>query len=294
MADSSCSPRGLADKADRVELHLGGGILVGTYFLLVLGPRSLASEGSALWIALTWPRGLEDLLRAKARLWSLIASVIVALALCYAAFLYPDAAWKIALIGVGWYFFGRSMADKAVTLATVTSESGERQRIPAGQQWATLLGMLTFSIGVLTQQWTLAVAGIVYSVMTAAAMWQNFRARLPYLYDPWSETLPKPPTLMHAMIAISCLAEAAATAARLPWSDVRISYLLGPLFTRQRHPRLLSDDRFPAELRAPCGRSEMAQVGSSWLSRGLGLARRLLSAAAVRRVACAGLVASVF
>ena len=210
--------RGLAEKAVTEWNYIcGAGILFGTYFLLVLGPRSLASEGSALWIALTWPRGLEDLLRAKARLWCLIASVIVALVLCYAAVLYPEAAWKIALIGVGWYFFGRSMAEKAVTLATVTSESGERQRIPAGQQWATLLGMLTFSIGVLTQQWTLAVAGIVYSVMTAAAMWQNFRARLPYLYDPWSETLPAPPTLMHAMIAISCLAEGAAvlTAAAL-------------------------------------------------------------------------------
>jgi membrane protease YdiL (CAAX protease family) len=52
--------------------------------------------------------------------------------------------------------------------------------------------------------------GIVYSVMTAAAMWQYFRARLPYLYDPWSERLPRPPTLMHAMIAISCLAEGVA------------------------------------------------------------------------------------
>jgi hypothetical protein len=38
-------------------------------------------------------------------------------------------------------------------------------------------------------------------------MWQNFRARLPFLYDPWSETIPPPPTLMHAMIAISILVE---------------------------------------------------------------------------------------
>src|SRR5262249_41098696 len=44
----------------------------------------------------------------------------------------------------------------------------------------------------------------------AAAMWQNFRARLPYLYDPWSEKLPPPPTLMHAMIAISILVESMA------------------------------------------------------------------------------------
>jgi len=41
-------------------------------------------------------------------------------------------------------------------------------------------------------------------------MWQNFRARLPYLYDPWAERIPPPPTLMHAMISISILVEAGA------------------------------------------------------------------------------------
>jgi len=70
--------------------------------------------------------------------------------------------------------------------------------------------MLTFAIGIMTQQWHIAVMGIVYSYVTAAAMWENFRARLPYLYDPWSETLPPPPTLMHAMVAISILVEAGA------------------------------------------------------------------------------------
>ena len=113
-------------------------------------------------------------------------------------------------MGIGWFFFGRSMAEKTVTLVSVTSESGEPQKIPWGRRWAAQLGMLTFSIGVLTQQWHLAVIGIVYSYVTAAAMWENFRARLPYLYDPWSERLPPPPTLMHAMIAISILAEGGA------------------------------------------------------------------------------------
>jgi membrane protease YdiL (CAAX protease family) len=51
------------------------------------------------------------------------------------------------------------------------------------------------------------IVGIVYSWITAAAMWENLRARLPYLYDPWSERLPPRPTLMHAMIAISILVE---------------------------------------------------------------------------------------
>jgi membrane protease YdiL (CAAX protease family) len=102
------------------------------------------------------------------------------------------------------------MAEKSVTLVTITAESGEVQKIPRGRRMAAQLGMLTFAIGILTQQWHVAVMGIVYSYVTAAAMWQNFRARLPYLYDPWSEKLPEPPTLMHAMIAISILVECGA------------------------------------------------------------------------------------
>jgi membrane protease YdiL (CAAX protease family) len=188
----------------------GTGILFGTYFLWILGPKSLASEGTALWIALTWPRGLESLLKAKAWLWSLISSCMVALVLCYAAFLFPTESGKILLVGVGWFFFGRSMAEKSVTLVTVTSESGEVQKIPWGRRGAAQLGMLTFAIGVLTQQWHVAIMGIVYSYITAAAMWENFRARLPYLYDPWSEKIPPPPTLMNAMIAISILVEGGA------------------------------------------------------------------------------------
>jgi membrane protease YdiL (CAAX protease family) len=203
--------RGLLSDVQGAWNYLSGAaILFGTYFLWVLGPKSLASEGNALWIALTWPRGLESLLKAKAWLWSLISSCMVALVLCYAAYLFPASILKIVLVGVGWFFFGRSMAEKSVTLVTVTSQSGEPEKIPAGRRWAAQLGMLTFSLGVLMQQWHLAVIGIVYSYITAAAMWQNFRARLPYLYDPWSEKLPPPPTLMHAMIAISILVDAGA------------------------------------------------------------------------------------
>lgn len=203
--------RGVLSQAQGAWNYLcGTAILFGTYFLWVLGPKSLSSEGSALWIALTWPRGLESLLKAKAWLWSLISSGIVALVLIYAAFQFPAEIWKITLVGVGWFFFGRSMAEKTVTLVTVTSPSGEPEKIPWGRRAAAQLGMLTFSIGVLTQQWNIAVVGIVYSYVTAAAMWEGFRARLPYLYDPWSEKLPPPPTLLHAMVAISILVEGGA------------------------------------------------------------------------------------
>jgi membrane protease YdiL (CAAX protease family) len=185
----------------------GAAVIFGTYLLTVLGPRSLLSEGPALWIALTWPRGLESLLKAKARLWALISSALVAPILLYAAWLYPGSLWKIALVGLGWFIFARSLAEKTVTVAKPTTESGETAKISWGMRWAVSLGTMSFSIGVLSQQWALAVVGVVYSTLTAAAMWQNFRARLPYLYDPWSETMPPAPSLMHAMIAISALVE---------------------------------------------------------------------------------------
>ncbi len=185
----------------------GATVLLGTYLLWILGPRSLASEGSALWIAQTWPRGMEDLMKAKAKLWFLLASSIILPILCIIAVRFPSACWKIGLIAIAWIGFGRSLAEKSVTLVTVTSSSGEAEPIPKGRRMAAALGMLTFSIGILTQQWQLVCIGVVYSWITAAAMWQNFRARLPYLFDPWSEKIPPPPTVMHAMISIGILIE---------------------------------------------------------------------------------------
>ena len=199
----------LAEARGAWNFLCGAAIVFGTYFIAVLGPKSLASEGSALWIALTWPRGLESLLKAKARLWTLIASAIVGVVLLYAAYAFPADSWRIALVAAAWVVFARSVADKAVTLATVTAPSGETQAVPTGRRWAVYLGTFAFAIGVISGQWSVAVAGVFYSVMTAAAMWQNFRARLPFLYDPWSER-PPPPTLMHAMIAITLLIEGGA------------------------------------------------------------------------------------
>ena len=119
----------------------------------------------------------RGLLKAKAWLWAMISTGIVLLVMGYAAILFPADFWKIALVLVGWFLFARSMAEKSVTLVTVASSSGEVGKIPTGRRMATQMGMLTFSIGVITEQWHLAIVGLVFSYMTATAMWQNFRAR---------------------------------------------------------------------------------------------------------------------
>lgn len=200
--------RGLAEMAAGYWNGICGfGVICGTYFLLVLGPRSLASEGSALWITLTWPQGLENLLKAKARLWWMLANGIVGIAFAATLAIFPADWWKILLVALGWVIFSRSLAEKSVTLVTAPSSSGEVERPPAGRQWAAMLGTLAFGSGVMTQSWHTAILGVVVSSLTAAAMWQNLRARLPFLYDPWSEKLPQAPTLMHSMIGVTIMVE---------------------------------------------------------------------------------------
>lgn len=185
----------------------GAAVLCGTYFLLVLGPRSLASEGGALWISMTWPQGLESLLKAKARLWWMISNIVVAAILTAAILMFPNDWWRVGLVAVGWLFFGRSLAEKSVTSATAPSSSGEPEPAPQGRQWAVMAGTLAFGTGVITGRWEIAMSGVVFSALSAAAMWQNFRSRLPFLFDPWSEKLPQAPTLLHAMIAIAAMIE---------------------------------------------------------------------------------------
>jgi membrane protease YdiL (CAAX protease family) len=191
----------------------GLGVICGTYMLSILGPRSLTSEGGALWLALTWPRGLEPLLKAKARLWWIIASAAVLAIFGFALTRFPGDAFKIGLVTVGWLVFGRSLAEKMVTLVVPPSSSGEPEPVPRGRRWAAQLGTFSFGFGVVMGDWHLALLGVTFSSLTSAAMWENFRERLPYLFDPVSERMPPPPTLMHAMVAITALADGMAVVA---------------------------------------------------------------------------------
>ncbi|MDB6140792.1 MAG: family intrarane metalloprotease, partial [Verrucomicrobiaceae bacterium] len=185
----------------------GAAVMFGTYFLFILGPRSLISEGPALWLPLTWPLDMEVLLKAKARMAWFIACGVVSLMLLGDVLFFPADLWRILLVAAGWFLFSRSLAEKVVTLVTIPSSAGEPDPPPPGQMLAVSLGTFTFAIGVFMQKWSLAFVGVVYSWLTCAAIWQNFRARLPFLFDPWSEKLPPAPTLMHALIAISAMTE---------------------------------------------------------------------------------------
>ena len=213
----------------------GLAIIFGTFFLLVVGPRSLSSEGGALWLAQTWPRSLESLLKAKARLWFGFSTCVAYSILTFAVVLFPAHWWQILLVGLAWPLFSWTLALKSVCLVVAPSSSGQSEKAPQGRQWAALLGTFTFASGVFAQSWHVAIIGVVFSALSAIAMWQGLRTRLPYLFDPWSEPLPQPPTLMQAMVSIvvmveclgiaTALATAMGTAEQL-WLTRAIGYAL--------------------------------------------------------------------
>ena len=200
----------------------GGGIVLGTLFLNYLGPRALASDGAALWIALSWPRGLEQMLRVKAALWTALTAVVTLSVFAFAAWRAPGDGWKVALLVPPYLVFAWSMSLKTSTLATVASDAGEPEPVSRGRRWATQLGALSFATGVISGQWQLAVLGLVYSVIAGAALWEGFQARLPFLLDRWSERAPSPPTLTHALVAIGLLTDIAVVVAGMAgyWGGV--------------------------------------------------------------------------
>lgn len=182
--------------------------LLGSFFLASLGPKSLASEGSALWIPLTWPIDLERLLKTKARFWWMLSLGISGIGFAVAWVKFPGDALPIALVAVAWVAFSLALARKSVTLVQVPTSSGEIDRVPQERQWAVFLGTMSFSGGLLSGNWHAMVLGLAFSILSAAALWQDLRVRLPYLFDPWSEPIPEAPTLLHSLVAILGMVEA--------------------------------------------------------------------------------------
>ncbi len=185
------------------------GIVVyfGGYLLSVAGPRALLSEGPALMLTLSWPRSLEDTLRMKVRLLLVLVYTMVCACLGIVIWMFPGNAFELLAVALIWPLFGMSVAEKAVTLIRAPSQSGEPEPVPRNQVWAASLGNATFAIGIFTAQWQLAIAAIAMNWVFAGALWQSFRIRLAYLFDPESEPQLRPPTILSSVIAIVGLLE---------------------------------------------------------------------------------------
>ncbi|HTD27790.1 MAG TPA: CPBP family intramembrane glutamic endopeptidase, partial [Xanthomonadaceae bacterium] len=182
-------------------------IYFGGYLLSISGPRALLSEGPALLLTLSWPRSLEDTLRMKVRILFVLVYAMVCACLGVVMWMFPEDALAVLGVALLWPLFGLSLAEKAVTLIRAPSQSGEPEPLPQSQVWAASLGNAAFALGVFTRQWQLAIAGIAMNWVFAGALWQAFRVRLAYLFDPDSEPQLRPPTILSSVLAIVALLE---------------------------------------------------------------------------------------
>ncbi len=179
-----------------------GGLLLST-----AGPRALLSEGPALMLTLSWPRSLEDTLRMKVRTLFALVYMMVCGCLGVVIWMFPGHTFGVLGLMLLWPLFGLSVAEKAVTLIRAPSQSGEPEPIPRSQAWTASLGNAAFALGVFTGQWQLAIAAIAMNWVFAGALWQSFRLRLAYLFDPDFEPQLRPPTILSSVIAIVALLE---------------------------------------------------------------------------------------
>jgi len=90
--------------------------------------KSLSSEGAALWIALTWPSRLGKSLESQgmAMVADLHRHSVTGALLCSLSFSSQHLANRAR--GNWLVLFGRSMAEKAVTLVSVPSSSANRKK----------------------------------------------------------------------------------------------------------------------------------------------------------------------
>ena len=184
--------------------HRAAGLVMifGAYMLFIAGPRALISEAPALGLTLSWPRSLEDTLRLKVRVLFAVMSVIVISALFGLMFVFPADWLKLLGIVLLWPLFGLSVVEKAVTLIRSPASSGEPEPLPRETIWAAGLGNLAFGIGLFMGNWQAALLGLTLNWVLAGALWQSFRARLPYLFDPESQPEVRPPTILSSVLAI--------------------------------------------------------------------------------------------
>jgi membrane protease YdiL (CAAX protease family) len=176
---------------------------VGAYVLVFGAFSVLAVETRGLWLLYTFPHSLARLLRQKVWLWTGVASVYTTalLALTWR----PDASsgaadWlgaPLAVLGIVLYAF--LAAGMGVLGSDPLAQETSRKVRP---EWSFLYMMLAaiFGFGISSEDLWIKLVLVCLSVLTAYALWEKVRDRLPLLLDP-TQTPPPRITLADGLIA---------------------------------------------------------------------------------------------
>jgi membrane protease YdiL (CAAX protease family) len=157
------------------------------YGLMFSAFHVLNSEGQSLWLAYTLPLPLETIVRQKAALWAVLATVMPALVLA-AGFLargrVGEDGLTIALVVLAGIPIYATIAASLGVFGSNPLDPEPQRRAQPGQfyQFMMLAALYTYAIYATTLWNRLALAAI--TALLAFALWEKARERLPYLLDP--------------------------------------------------------------------------------------------------------------
>jgi TonB family protein len=182
-------------------------VFVATSLLAAATPRALLSEGPGLMLTMSWPRSLEDTLRAKVRVLFALVTAMVLVSLGVVAWIFPANALSLLGVAALWLVMGLAVAEKTITNLQAPDSSGQITPIQPGRFRPSTFGNTTLALAILTAQWPLAIVALVMNWVFAAALWQSFRIRLSYLFDPECAPEVRPPSVATSVVAVVGLIE---------------------------------------------------------------------------------------
>lgn len=160
---------------------------LGAYMLVFSAATVLSIEGNSLWMLLCAPQPLDRVLRRKAALWAIVASLYTASAIALLIWIghAPDAlgwiAYATALAGIPIYAF---IAAGLGALATDPLEPEPQRRIAATTMWLYMAIVAMYATSIYAESLYAKFVQLVLSALLAYALWQRVRDRIPYLLDP--------------------------------------------------------------------------------------------------------------
>ena len=194
----------------QLAVNTGAGIFVGAvdqpsnlaaiafglaaYTLMFSAFQTLNAEGQALWILYCVPQSLESVLRQKARMWAVVATlyplVMFAIAVAVAGHVTMAFVGAVAVVVVGVPIFSAIATALGVFGCDPLAQEVQR-RIRMTYLYLYMLLASFYAYAVYATTIWQRIALMILTALVAIALWQKARDQFDYLLDPSASPPPR-------------------------------------------------------------------------------------------------------
>ena len=204
------------------------------YSLSMSAFQTLNNEGHALWLLYTFPVSIEDVLKDKAKLWSIITLAYPTVLFAIGIYMTPVLEWKFLAAMLTAYLGIPIYAFIAVALGVYGSnplEQQQNQKVKPGYVYLFMTLSALYIYAIVTPHPYQRLVFMVLTLLLSFALWQKARDQLPYLLDPDASPPARVSTsdgLIAAMLffVIQAIAVAAISGSRVTGARVLIAFTI--------------------------------------------------------------------